>query len=156
MYSGAHAPCRFSHTFVHSVVGWFRVILIALGSFSASNIVRSVWYIRRLKALGDSLSLGGLTCAISLAYIRRYSRFFGIRLICGGLTLYASRSQYSFQSAGNVPVSFPWVHILANSRARLFASISHNSNPPSFFPSVMWISAPSRWRPAIGTMLLRT
>jgi len=53
-------PVDFSHTFVHSVVGWIRVILIALSSFTASDIVRSVWYIRRLKALGDSLSLGGL------------------------------------------------------------------------------------------------
>ena len=59
--------------------------------------------------------------------------FFGIRFICGGLPLYASMSQYSCQSAGNVPLSFPWDHILAISKALLFASTSQSSNLPSFF-----------------------
>jgi hypothetical protein len=59
MWSGAHIPCRFPHTFLHSVVGCNKEILIALGFLTASDNVRKVWYIRRLKALGDSFSLGG-------------------------------------------------------------------------------------------------
>jgi hypothetical protein len=54
------------------------MIPISLGLLPAVDIMRNVSYTLRLKALGISLSLGGSISAVSTAYIRKYSKVFGI------------------------------------------------------------------------------
>ena len=59
LLSDAHVSCRFSHTLAQSGVGWIFIIRISRGTSSAMAIVRSVSYIRCMKALDGSFCLGG-------------------------------------------------------------------------------------------------
>jgi hypothetical protein len=124
--SDGHVVCRFFHTLAQSVAGWSFVTCMSLGRFPAVDIVRKAL---RLKALIVSPCLGGSMLAMSSAYVRRYSKVFGILRVWGGSPWsLADPSTEAMQQ--KQPSRWPWIHIRVNRRARNFAATSITSQLP--------------------------
>ena len=133
MYSDAQVPCRFFPYFC-PLCCW-----VDQGDSHRSQFFYCKWHRTQRLVYSSSESFRrfivsrGINIGPFLSIYSQVLHVFWNLIALWGLTLYASVSQYSCHSAGNVPLSFPWVHIPAISRARLFASTSQSFQPHPFF-----------------------
>jgi hypothetical protein len=141
MMSDEHIACRFDYTLVHSVVGWNCLNFMSGDLLPSLDIVGNVSYTLCLNTLCVSLCLGASVWAISRAYIRKYSRVFGILRTWGAFSLHVCSFYYCCH------LQMPIQHVVPRSTSGLAVMLEilppHPSDP---FPRCSF-SAGWRWVP---------
>jgi hypothetical protein len=137
MGSGTAMWCLFLHTVCHCVTGCFAITHITGVPLSLAVNVVNTPRRRLLKSFPVSSLPAGVTYAISMEYIRKYSNLVGIPSpLCG---FFESSSNCHFRI--HAAVSDPWrllsVHKRCNSRVRHLTSMCCSAHPP-------WIRSPDR------------
>jgi hypothetical protein len=131
MVSEAQIACGLVHTLAQSAVGCLNTILISRDVVPASLKARSVSYILRRHPLFPSPSIGGSTCAMSKAYLRKYSNVWYPRVL-RGFALYVCSSQYFCHATDTDPACLLLPHSDEQERST-FRLYVHQSPSPFLF-----------------------